>query len=77
MQNAIEKKLTCKGTVRQVFIWLRPPPLLGFCLGWSSNSVGSKSGQIQSVNLLQNMVSNTSQHSPTPSERHTVCTTVL
>ncbi len=25
------KKLTCKG---QVFICLRPPPLLGFCLGF-------------------------------------------
>ncbi len=29
------KKLTCKGTLRQVFICLRPPPLLVFCLGWS------------------------------------------
>jgi hypothetical protein len=28
------KKLTCKGTWRQVFICLRPHPLLGFCLGW-------------------------------------------
>jgi hypothetical protein len=28
------KKLTCKGTLRQVFICLRPPPLVGFCLGW-------------------------------------------
>ncbi len=28
------KKLTCKGTSRQVFICLRPPPLLGFCLVW-------------------------------------------
>jgi hypothetical protein len=31
-------------------------------LGWSSNFVGSESGQIQSVKLLQNMVSNTTQH---------------
>jgi hypothetical protein len=31
-----------------------PPPLLGFCLEWSSNFVGSESGQIQSVKLLQN-----------------------
>ncbi len=31
------KKLTYKGTLRQVFICLRPPSLLGFCLGWSSN----------------------------------------
>jgi hypothetical protein len=26
------ERLTCKGTLRQVFICLRPPPLLGFCL---------------------------------------------
>jgi hypothetical protein len=31
-----------------------PLPLLGFCLGWSSNFVGSQSGQVQSVKLLQN-----------------------
>ncbi len=49
-------------TLRQVFICLRPPPLLGFCLGLSSNFVGSEYGQIQSVKLLQNMVSNRSQH---------------
>jgi hypothetical protein len=24
-----------------VFNWLSPPPILGFCLGWSSNLVGS------------------------------------
>jgi hypothetical protein len=34
------------------------PPLLGSWLGWSSNFLGSESGQIQSVKLLQNMVSN-------------------
>ncbi len=45
------KKLTCKGTLLQVFICLRPPRL-----------VGSESGQKQSVKLLQNMVSNTTQH---------------
>ncbi len=39
-------------TFRQVFICLRPPPLLGFCLGWSNNFVGSESCQIQSVKLL-------------------------
>jgi hypothetical protein len=48
------KKLTCKGTLRQVFICQTPPPPLG----WSINFVGSESGQIQSVKLLQNMVSN-------------------
>ncbi len=43
-----------------MFICLRPPPLLvlGFCLEWSSNFIGSESGQTQSVRLLQNMVSN-------------------
>jgi hypothetical protein len=56
------KKLTCKGTLRQVFICLRLPPLLGFCLGWSSNFVGSESVQIQSVILLQNMVFNRTPH---------------
>ncbi len=47
------KKFSRKGTVRQVFICLRPPPLLGFCLGWSSNFLGSESGQIQSVKILR------------------------
>jgi hypothetical protein len=62
------KKLTNKGTLRQVFICLRPPPLLAFCLGWSSNFVGSECVQIQNVKLLQNMVSNrTRHHSPPPS----------
>jgi hypothetical protein len=46
-----------------------------FCLGWCSNFVGSDSGQKQSVQLLQNMVYNTTQHPPTPPHRqpHTVC----
>ncbi len=70
------RKLTCKGTLRQMFICLRPPPLLDFCLGWSSNFVGSESGQIQSVNLLQNMVSNRTQHSPPPSS-HTLSVYIL
>jgi hypothetical protein len=38
------KKLTCKGTLRQVVICLRRPRLLGF-FGWSSNFVASESGQ--------------------------------
>ena len=33
-----------------------------FYLGWSSNFVGSETGQIQSVKLLENMVSNRTQH---------------
>ncbi len=58
------KKLTCKATLRQVFICLRPPTLLSFCLGWCSNFVSSESVhcQIQSVKLIQNMVSNRAQH---------------
>ncbi len=69
------KKLTFKGTVRQVFIWLRHPPI-DFCLGWCINFVGSESGQVQRVKFLQNMVSNTTQHHPTPYQPHTVCVTV-
>jgi len=42
------------------------PSLLRFCLGWSSNFVGSESGQIQSVKLHQNMVSNRIQQPPPP-----------
>ncbi len=68
-------KLTCKGTLRQVFICLGPAPLLGFCLGRKSNIVGSECGQKQSVKLLQNMVSNTTQHpTPHPSQPLTFCT---
>jgi hypothetical protein len=42
------KKFICKGTLRQVFICQRPPPLLVFFWGWSRNVVGSESGQIHS-----------------------------
>ncbi len=50
------KKFTFRGTFRQVFICLRPPPILiGFCLGWCSNFAGSESGQIRSDKLLQNI----------------------
>jgi hypothetical protein len=55
MQNFVIQK----GTLRQRFICLRPPPLLGLCLGWSSNFVGSESGQSQSVKLLQSWLDNT------------------
>jgi hypothetical protein len=50
---------------------LRPPVLLGFCLGWSSNFVGSESGQLQSIKLLQNMVPKTTLYLPPP-PLHTV-----
>ncbi len=52
------KKYICKGTLRQMLILLRHPPLQWFCLRWPSNFVGSESGQIQSVKIPQNMVSN-------------------
>ncbi len=64
-------KKPIKELFRQVFICLRPPPLLGFCLVWSSNFVDSDFGQIQSVKLLQNMVSNRTQHT-LPSPSHTL-----
>ncbi len=67
------KKMTCKWTLRQLFICLRPPPLLGFCLGvlqqfcrfwiWSDTH--------SSVKLLQNMLSNTTNIPPPP--RYTHC----
>jgi hypothetical protein len=66
---SLSKKMTRKGTLWQVFICLNPPPLLGFCLGWCINFVGSESGQKQSVKLLQNMVS-----PPNSSQLLTVCT---
>jgi hypothetical protein len=65
--------MTCKCTLRQVFICLR----LGFCLGWCSNFVGSESGQIQSVKLLQKMVSNTTQTQHPGPEPHNVYVHIL
>jgi hypothetical protein len=52
-------------------------PLLGFCLRWSSNFVGSESGQIQSVKLMQNMVSNTTKKPPPPPSHTLSVYTVL
>ncbi len=63
------KKLT---SVASVYL-SEAPPILGFCLGWSSNYVGSESGQIQNMGWpsnfvgyesgqIQNMVSNRTQH---------------
>jgi hypothetical protein len=40
-------KLTCKGTLRQVFICMKPPPPR-FCYGWSRKFVSYEAGQIQS-----------------------------
>ncbi len=48
-----------------------------FCLGWCSNFVGSESGQKQSVKLLQNMVYNTTQNPPPPSQPLSVYTVRL
>ncbi len=46
--------------------------MYSICLGWSGNFVGSESGPIQSVKLLQNMVSNRAERPPSP-QPHTVC----
>ncbi len=64
-------KLTSKATLRQVFIYLRPSRLLDFSLGWPCNFVGSESCQIQSVKLLQNMLSNRTP-SPSPPPPHCI-----
>jgi hypothetical protein len=66
-----QKYFTCKETFWQVFICLRPPPLLEFCLGWSTNFVGSKSGQIQSFKLLHGygLLQDSTLH---PSPSHTL-----
>ena len=50
---------------------------LGFCLGWCSNFVGSKSGQKQSVKLLQDMVYSSIQHPPTPPPTAAHCLYIL
>ncbi len=63
------KKMDLKRDFVTGFIFLRPPPLLGFCLGWSCNFVGFESGQIQSFKLLQTMVFNRTRH-PTPPSSH-------
>jgi hypothetical protein len=68
------KKVIWKGTLQQVLICLRPPSLLGIALGWSNNFVGSESGQIQRVQLLQRLVSNRTKHTPPPPSYSIQCT---
>jgi hypothetical protein len=53
MQNLFVLQVTRRRTFRQLFIFLRPPPLLGFVSGWSGNFVDSESVPIQSVKDLQ------------------------
>ncbi len=66
------KKFTCRETLRQVFICLSLH--LGFCFRWggggSSTFVGSESGQIQSVKVLNScrIWSPTELNIPTPSQ---------
>jgi hypothetical protein len=63
MQNLLHGlKRTCKRILWQLFICLRPPPRLGVV----KNFVASESGHIQSVNIQQNFVSNTTQHQTHP-----------
>jgi hypothetical protein len=52
------KEVTCIGTLRQDVYLSKTASPLDFCLGWCSNFGSSESGQIQSVKLLRNMVSN-------------------
>jgi hypothetical protein len=68
------KKLPAKGLCcRCLSVW-GSAPLLGFCLGWSSNFVGFDSGQIQSAKLLKNMASGL--NTPIPPS-HTHCQYIL
>ncbi len=65
------KKLTCKGTLRQVFFCLRPPSLLGFCLGWWT--ILQVLNIVRYRVLLHNMVSNRlTSHHPPPPPSHTL-----
>jgi hypothetical protein len=65
---SLSKKVTCIGTLRQVFICLRPSPLpMGLC----SNFVGSESGQKQSAKLLH--IWSPTQLNIPPSQPLTVC----
>jgi hypothetical protein len=75
MQNLFVLKVTCKRTLRQPYIWLRPSPLLGFYLGLGRQFRRYESGQKESVRALQNMISNTTElpHPPPPAHTHTVC----
>ncbi len=63
--SMIEKGVSMdEGTLRTPIPYCRLYWLL--CLGWWSNFVDSKSGQKQSVKLLQNMVYSTIEHPPPP-----------
>ncbi len=44
--------------------------LLVIFVRWCNNFVGSESGLKQRINLLQNMVYNTTQHPPPPTTTH-------
>ncbi len=76
--NSKDTKAKCRHLKKWVFaagVHLSKAPYpYSFCLGWSSNFVGSESGQIQSVKLLRNMVSQQDSTHPPPSQPHTVCT---
>jgi hypothetical protein len=65
------KKWTRKGTFAAGVYLSEAPSPPRFLFGWSSNFVGTESGQKQSVILPQNMVSNRTQHSP-PTPGHTL-----
>ncbi len=61
------KKLTCKGTLWLVFICLRPPPLLSFCLGGLAILLVLILGRYRVLNSCRIcMVSNKIPYPPTP-----------
>ncbi len=56
-----------------MFICLKPPPLLAFCLGLSSNFVDFESGQMQSVKNRAEYGLQQDSTPPAPSQPYTVC----
>ncbi len=74
--SSSKKNWPVKGLCGMCFISLKASRLLGFCLGWSSNFVGSESGQIPVVKLL-NMVYNRTQYTPSPPSHTLYVYTVL
>ncbi len=68
MQKHFVLKLTWKGTLRQLFISLRSPPFLVFCLEVVKQFCSCESVQIQIAKALQYMLSNTTRHPPPPTQ---------
>jgi hypothetical protein len=55
--NYVDTKVKCRNLKKMassatLFICLSPHPLLGYCLGWSSNFVGSESAATHCLYIL-------------------------